>query len=55
MQAPDQEKNRPRRADCAKTLRELWQETLTDDSVGIPAEEVFLRLERKYKIAVDES
>ena len=55
MQMPDQEKKRPGRADCAKTLREAWQETLTDDSVGTPAEEVFLRLERKYQIAAGQS
>jgi hypothetical protein len=55
MQMPDQEKKRPGRADYAKTLREVWQEALTDNSAGIPAEEIFLRLERKYQIAAGQS
>lgn len=49
METPDQEKKGPGRADHAKTLRDVWHEALGDDSSGIPAEEVFLRLERKYK------
>jgi hypothetical protein len=55
MQVPNQEKKRPGRADYAKTLREVWHEALTNDPAGIPAEEVFLRLERKYQIAADQS
>jgi hypothetical protein len=52
MQAPDQDREPPRRAENLEILRNLWREALTDDSPGVPAEEVFLRLERKYKIEV---
>jgi hypothetical protein len=52
MQLPDRETKSPRRAENLESLRKFWLEALADDSPGIPAEEVFLRLERKYKIAV---
>jgi len=55
MQVPDQEKKRPRSADYAQALRKAWQEALTDDSAGIPDEEVFRRLERKHQIAAGQS
>ncbi len=53
MRAPDQERERPRRAENPESLRRLWLEALTDDSAGVSAEEVFLRLERKYQGAAD--
>lgn len=36
-------------------LRRIWQEALEDDRPGIPADEVFDRLERKYRAIAAEA